>query len=100
MYRFQTFLYSCRVPSGAAVDDFVLLDVLLGVPLFDESLNATICERLQARGVVSQEKWVDFVLLKMMITRLAAASTSSSRTRRSSISSRRSYRSTTWSTSR
>jgi hypothetical protein len=45
-----------ELESGEKFDEFVLFDCVFGVPLFDETLNSAVCERLISNELLSPEK--------------------------------------------
>ncbi|KAF8367872.1 hypothetical protein PRIPAC_85701 [Pristionchus pacificus] len=47
------------LPPNSSHSSFLLLDVVFGIPLFDEHLNAVICERIRTEGVLSVENRVN-----------------------------------------
>ncbi|GMS99957.1 hypothetical protein PENTCL1PPCAC_22132 [Pristionchus entomophagus] len=47
------------LPASSSHSDFLLLDVIFGIPLFDEHLNAVICERIRTEGVLSVDNRVN-----------------------------------------
>ncbi|GMT26538.1 hypothetical protein PFISCL1PPCAC_17835 [Pristionchus fissidentatus] len=47
------------LPPSSSHSDFVLLDVVFGIPLFDEHLNAVICDRIRREEVLSIENRVN-----------------------------------------
>ncbi|GMR52705.1 hypothetical protein PMAYCL1PPCAC_22900 [Pristionchus mayeri] len=47
------------LPPSSSHSDFLLLDVVFGIPLFDEHLNAVICQRIRSEGVLSPENRVN-----------------------------------------
>ncbi|KAL7077601.1 hypothetical protein ACQ4LE_002842 [Meloidogyne hapla] len=46
----------CR---GESFDDYVLFDCVFGIPLFDESLNKTICQRILQKGLLEYENFAN-----------------------------------------
>uniref|UniRef100_A0A158P8L4 Protein FAM91A1 n=1 Tax=Angiostrongylus cantonensis TaxID=6313 RepID=A0A158P8L4_ANGCA len=44
------------LPSGFSYDDYVLLDCVFGIPLFNSPLNQAICTRMTERGILEPDK--------------------------------------------
>ncbi|CAK5011177.1 unnamed protein product [Meloidogyne enterolobii] len=44
----------CR---GESFNDYVLFDCVFGIPLFDESLNKTICQRILQKGLLTPDNF-------------------------------------------
>ncbi|EGT57461.1 hypothetical protein CAEBREN_00424 [Caenorhabditis brenneri] len=44
---------------GTSFDDFVLLDCVFGIPLFNSILNETICKRILAHGLLEQQNRIN-----------------------------------------
>lgn len=44
-----------RLRPGTTFDDFVLLDCVFGIPLFNSKLNETICGRILSHGLLEQQ---------------------------------------------
>lgn len=44
-----------KLLPGTSFDDFLLLDCVFGVPLFNSVLNETICKRILGRGILEQQ---------------------------------------------
>ncbi|KJH43836.1 hypothetical protein DICVIV_10146 [Dictyocaulus viviparus] len=47
------------LPNGASYDDYVLLDCVFGIPLFNSALNQAICTRMTEKGVLDLDNRVN-----------------------------------------
>ncbi|CAD6194773.1 unnamed protein product [Caenorhabditis auriculariae] len=48
-----------KLPEGSSFDDYVLLDCVFGVPLFNAQLNKTICEKMSSCGILNPENRIN-----------------------------------------
>ncbi|KAL3094868.1 hypothetical protein niasHS_006163 [Heterodera schachtii] len=46
-----------RLTAGESMDDYVLFDCVFGIPLFDEALNKTICQRIMHKQLCSTDNF-------------------------------------------
>jgi hypothetical protein len=47
-----------QLDRGECFEDFVLFDCVFGIPLFDEALNKSICQRVLAKRLLAAERFV------------------------------------------
>ncbi|VDM58221.1 unnamed protein product [Angiostrongylus costaricensis] len=57
------------LPSGFSYDDYVLLDCVFGIPLFNSALNQAICTRMTEKGILEPDNhlWVSVASNKLVI---------------------------------
>ncbi|RCN25768.1 hypothetical protein ANCCAN_28517 [Ancylostoma caninum] len=67
MLRGSQKILSC-LPPGASYDDYVLLDCLFGIPLFNAALNQTICSRMLSKGILEVDNRTNIQFANKAIT--------------------------------
>ncbi|EYB82835.1 hypothetical protein Y032_0349g3190 [Ancylostoma ceylanicum] len=67
MLRGSQKIMSC-LPPGSSYDEYVLLDCVFGIPLFNSALNETICSRMLGKGILEADNRTNIQFANKAIT--------------------------------